>query len=522
MAITVEYLAIFRRSDTFCDSSSSFLRLVQVDSSIKVTRGEISYQGERVCEVKLADGEVADKKQRYFHLHFTWNGHPDADVDELERFTSLLKAIRGAVHQAGGQTETLWNDLSAHYARKAYPLIHEIENLMRRLIANFMLVTVGGQWADETLPKAVEDAVKNSMRKDYLNLLHTVDFIHLGEFLFTAYSKKTTQELHAKLADVKTADDAKALKDFIPQSNWERYFGKLVSCEDGYLKARWDKLYDLRCKVAHNALMTNHDLNEIERLVGDVKPKLLEAIAKLSKVNVPFEDAELVAENAARIVNATVGEFITHWQQLESAIATRVSARGKSKRVVYSGQELARLGVFDPSHLERYNEIRQLRNRVVHGSATELPVKMIRQSLPVLRELLDFLEAGYVKYLRGLSESDRRTVIDSRIADSCHDILESEAFISEAAITNATMYSIDEYEVQDIEFDDTDDECIIRLTFSASGEQLKDRVFCGDRITGVCETVCDAEGRIEYREIQAEVDDGDSGGEPELEEDYFS
>jgi hypothetical protein len=517
MAITIEYLAIFRRSDTFCDSSASFLQLLQVDSNIKVSRGDIKYQGERACGIQLSDGQVADKRQRYFHLHFTWNCDPDAAPQELERFTSLLKAVRSAVQQAGGETETLWDDLSAHYASKAYPLIHEIENLMRRLIVNFMLVTVGREWVDETLPKAVEDAVKSSKRKDYLNVLHTVDFIHLGEFLFTAYSKKTPQELYAKLKDVKSEEDAKALAQFIPQSNWKRYFGSLVSCDDGYLKARWDKLYDLRCKVAHNALMTKQDLDEIERLIGELKPKLQEAIGKLSKVKVPSEDAELVAESAARTVNATVGEFIACWQQLEAVISSRLSARGKTKRIIYSGQELCKLGILDPSRVERYDEIRQLRNGIVHGPSTELPVEVIRQSLRSLRELLACVEAGYVEYLRGLSDADRDTEIDLRIADSCQDILESEAFNSEAAITNAVNYSIDEYEVQDVDFDEDEKECNVKLTFTASGEQLEERMFCGDRITGECEVAFDAEGRIEYRDVQAEVDHGDDEDEPESE-----
>jgi hypothetical protein len=151
--------------------------------------------------------------------------------------------------------------------------------------------------------------LKNSKRKDYLNVLDTVDFVHLGEFLFTAYSKKTQQDLYAKLKDVKSEDDAKALQEFIPESNWKRYFGKLVSCEDGYLKARWERLYDLRCKVAHNALMSRSDLEDIEKLIGEVKPKLQEAIGKLSKVKVSAEDVEAVAESAARRVNATIGEL---------------------------------------------------------------------------------------------------------------------------------------------------------------------------------------------------------------------
>src|SRR5262249_41858369 len=186
-----------RRAGSFCDSAASFTRLLQVDSDIRVAGGEIHYQGERACSFLLSAGEVSGKKQRYFQLHFTWDGDPDADPEGLERFLALLKTVRGAVAQAGGETETLWDDLSAHYARKAYPLMHEIENLMRRLIAHFMLVTVGREWVQETLSRAVEEAVKNSKRKDYLNVLHTVDFIQLGELLLAPYWKKTPQDLYA-------------------------------------------------------------------------------------------------------------------------------------------------------------------------------------------------------------------------------------------------------------------------------------------------------------------------------------
>ncbi len=513
MAITIEYLAIFRRSDTFCDSAASFIRLLQVDSKIKVAGGEVGYEGQRACAFQLSDGEVAAKKQRYFHLHFTWDGDPGADTESLDRFNSLLKAVRGAVRQAGGETETLWDDLSAHYARKAYPLIHEIENLMRRLIANFMLVTVGREWAEETLSKAVEEAVRNSKRKDYLNVLDTVDFIHLGEFLFATYSKKTPQDLYAKIKEVKTEEDAKALQAFIPESNWKRYFGGLVNCEDGYLKARWEKLYELRCKVAHNALMVKADLDEIERLIGEIKPKLQEAIGKLSKVKVPAEDAEAVAENAARRVNATIGEFITCWQQLESEIGLRASAQGKPKKTIPPGDDLVKYGILDRSRADLYNEVRRTRNSIVHGPGSELPVETIKAALGKLQELLAFVESGYVEYLRSLSEAGRQEAVEAKIADTHHEIAGSDEFNSATAITNATDFSVDEYEIQDIDFDNG--ECVVKMTFSASGEQLEDKMHYGDRIVGDCEAVIDSDGRVEYREVHAEVDHGDDE-EPEF------
>ncbi|APW58668.1 HEPN domain-containing protein [Paludisphaera borealis] len=508
MPITIEYLAIFRQSDTFCDSAAGFIRLLQVDSKIRISGGDIWYEDQRACGFQLFDGEVPRKKQRYFHLRFTWDGDPDADSEALERLNSLLKTVRGAVRRAEGETETLWDDLSAHYARKAYPQIHEIESLMRQLIANFMLVTVGREWAIETLPKAVEDAVRNSKQKDYLNVLYTVDFIHLGEFLFTAYSKKTPQDMYAKLKDVKSEDDAKALQEFIPESNWKRYFGEFVTCEDGYLKARWERLYDLRCKVAHNALMTRSDLGDIEKLIGEVKPKLQEAIRKLSKVKVPAEDAEAVAESVARRVNATIGEFISDWQQLESAIERRAEAQGRPRRMQHSGEELVKLGILDRLMLDEYNKVRRLRNSIVHGPGSQIPLNTIEATLPILEELLVLVESGYIEYLLVLSEIDRYAAVDARIAETYHEIGDSDEFKSAIGEANANLFAVDEYDINDIGFPGY--ECVVALWFSASSEVAEANGINFDRIVGNCEAVIDSEGKVEYRDIHAEVDRGNA------------
>jgi hypothetical protein len=349
---------------------------------------------------------------------------------------------------------------------------------------------------EETLPKAVEDAVKNSKRKDYLNVLHTVDFIHLGDFLFALYSKKTPQDLYAKLKDVKTPDDAKALHEFIPESNWKRYFGGLVACEDLYLKSRWEKLYDLRCKVAHNALMTGKDLENVEKLIAEVKPKLLKAIDKLSTVKVPPEDAELVAESAARSVNATVGEFITCWQRFESAVTRRLASRGVPTRRVPTGQDLVRLRILEADQMEAFEDMRRLRNSIVHGPATGVPVETLQGCMAELHELVSAVEAGsYLDQLRRLSEKDRMAEVQSKIDDTMHEIIDTEAFSSAMAETNAAPWDVGECDVTDIQFDDENDTCVVRLMYNASGDQDPDKMYCGTEITGEAVAVIDSKAR---------------------------
>src|SRR5438105_577291 len=86
VSISVEYLAIFRRTDSFCDSVASFTRLLQVDSAIAVNNGYIRFYGEPTCTFQISGGSVAGKNQRYFQLRFTWDGDPDAAPAEMDRF----------------------------------------------------------------------------------------------------------------------------------------------------------------------------------------------------------------------------------------------------------------------------------------------------------------------------------------------------------------------------------------------------------------------------------------------------
>jgi len=68
LAATVDYLVIFPRTDSFCDTQQGFLRLIQLDSRVSVTSGDVRYEGKSVCECRLVHGEVAGREQRYFQV----------------------------------------------------------------------------------------------------------------------------------------------------------------------------------------------------------------------------------------------------------------------------------------------------------------------------------------------------------------------------------------------------------------------------------------------------------------------
>ncbi|HYX36241.1 MAG TPA: hypothetical protein VE954_24320 [Oligoflexus sp.] len=155
------------------------------------------------------------------------------------------------------------DDVSRYFAIKSYPMIHDIENLMRHLIANFMLITIGREWTKDTLPPDVEKILagkknrggQDQADKDYLDALYKLDFNHLGYILFDWYpNNKNVDDLYSKITKMKHMDELPSLQDHVPESNWNRYFKSIVPCEDSFLKSRWEKLYELRCKIAHNSL----------------------------------------------------------------------------------------------------------------------------------------------------------------------------------------------------------------------------------------------------------------------------
>jgi hypothetical protein len=264
--MVVEYLVIMPKRGSFCDSQEAFNKLLQADSAIVIKKKEIHYQNGFVCDYHTTTGEVSGKEQRYFQLRFTWAGGEDSPKEKVEEFSAFLRAVRGLVNRTDGQIETLWDDISVQYSRKAYPLISEIENLMRKLIANFMLISVGKEWVSETSPPEVEQAIQSSKRKDkdYVNVLHTVDFMHLATFLLKRYSKRPVEELYTKLKESSKFEELADLKTYVPQSNWQRYLSGLVSCEDGHLQKLWTDLYDLRCKVAHRPPKTENPMRRLD------------------------------------------------------------------------------------------------------------------------------------------------------------------------------------------------------------------------------------------------------------------
>lgn len=290
--INVEYLLILEGKDNFCSNNLTFDNFLMTNSDLSLKGSYIEYKELKVG-YKVQFEEMEDNK-RSIHVYFSCDNK--VDINQYEQF---LRVIRSIFYKISEDIHILRDDISFHYAKLAYPKIHQIENLMRKLITKFMIINVGLSWTDKHIPKEVKDAPGNLKEKSNVNYLYTLDFIQLSNILFKEYSPFNTSEL---LDKIKSSDDntdvpLTYLKKFVPASNWERYFSEIVDSEAEYLKNRWTKLYSFRNQVAHNNILSKEDYEKIDRYVTEIKEKLDKAIENIDKIKVSDDEKEIISRN---------------------------------------------------------------------------------------------------------------------------------------------------------------------------------------------------------------------------------
>ncbi len=331
MELITEYLIIIDKKEStshysLFDTAAKFNEyLTKNNSDIVINEGSITYKKNIICKYEIEAKPINDKEQRFFYLKIVFY----EDESKIDDYDSLLSLIRTKSNELTNKLFfTLSDGISSYYSNKAYPLIFDVENLMRKLISYFLLITDGAEWKETSLPSTTKDAIRKSKRQDLNNALYQLDFIDLSPILFTPYQSKDndTENLYKILKKTKKSEDLNLnqLKGFIPKSNWQRYFKDLVTCEDEQLKSRWKDLYDLRCNVAHNRGVTKNDFNEIEELVSEVTKPLNEAFNKRSEVVVSPEERNQLGINLRKAVESmNLSQFRLPMQQFGAALDER-------------------------------------------------------------------------------------------------------------------------------------------------------------------------------------------------------
>ncbi|MUJ39651.1 HEPN domain-containing protein [Aliivibrio fischeri] len=289
MSTEVNYLILFDKKNFQFSGTDTFIKLLNLLDGVTANHESISFKNSTFGFSLACEGDrFENHKTELFDLEIISNKN-EKDVENL---SLLLREIRIIVSNQKGTITPVFDGVSAFYAEKAYPHIHHIENLMRKLYSKFTLIKLGPQWVD-SIPSEVAKPQKKGCVSGS-NPLYDMDFITINDLLFKEHPiKEITSDVLKKIkAGSVSSED---IEPYIPTSNWTRYFSELVDCESNYLETRWKKLYDLRNKIAHNKLFTQSDLVDVKKITEDVKSKLLPALTKISTLEVTLIDGPSVS-----------------------------------------------------------------------------------------------------------------------------------------------------------------------------------------------------------------------------------
>lgn len=296
----IEFLVLVTNDDSFCNSKKAFIDFLKVDSLISITRQKLTYKrtpkSKPLITVKfrVETDNIPSNKERYFLIAL--ENTNDELVDEFSEVGNKIKQISKRINPESTVVNILWDDIGRHYAYKAYPLINDVENVMRKLISKFMLINVGMDWSKETIHPDLAKKIESFEEDDaHLNDLYKLDFINLSEVLFQKKRDISLDELDRVLLKTKFNDlDRSKILKYVPKSNWEKYFSSLLDENSQGLEKKWELLYKLRNKVAHNRFLTKEDFGKIKGLTSQVKAILSIAMNKLGEIDLDEEDREQI------------------------------------------------------------------------------------------------------------------------------------------------------------------------------------------------------------------------------------
>lgn len=292
---------------------------------------------------------------------------------------------------------------------------------MRKLIAKFMAISIGYDWSDASTPKEVLDSVRTENKKEKTNFLHEVDFIQLSNFLFKKYTKADANRFIDSLKD-KTDDEyirVGELKQYSPFTNWEKYFAKKVQCESEYLRTKWEKLYEYRCKIAHCRGISKPELAELTNISDDICQKIQAALDSIGDMHIEESEREELAENFSGMANKLAGEYIEKYNKLVHIVRTACElssndddSYGKHETNKTNIRMQARYlydnkGLIDKSTSDEIINLQTFRNKIVHQvgivSLSELELAENSTTLDAVIENLSSLKLEDITSKKGLN-----------------------------------------------------------------------------------------------------------------------
>lgn len=394
-----EYLVSVNNKENICTSKQAFDNFLMANKDIQIINEKIKYK-DFLYSYTNQENRIENTDVTYYHITIGLEKNEgEISQGDIDNYELLLRDIRTILLKITSEIEILWDDVSFYYSRKSYPLIYQIENLMRKLLTKFMLINVGTKWEKENIPSKIS---KSQNRGKEVNLgsgiLYKLDFIELSNFLFDEYALNKNIDNLKKETKGKESIPCSVIDEFLNKSNWERYFKDIVQVENEYFRKKWEELYEMRCKIAHNNMFTKTNYKTVEGIISDLMPSIETALLELDKIKVGDDVKERVTESFAIISTEYVGEFILEYNKLSSILMDMLAANnliedGRNNK--YSLSKTMNM-LLENSIIsdEEYKKIKLItfdRNKIVHEYNDNIDEENLKRGIKEIKSLVSEL-----------------------------------------------------------------------------------------------------------------------------------
>jgi hypothetical protein len=330
----LEYLIPIDNKKSNLSTIETFKHNLQVIDEIKINKKLLVFKNKIQFPFNISKGEITRTKNVFFELKIEID--EESDLNEVNDFIRKLKSI---LFKISPNMQILYDGVSKFYSIKAYPLIYEVENLMRKFLTKFMIANAGVDWIKNEVPDDLKNGNRNIQDKTFL---YNFDFIQLKSLLFSEKYNRNKEELISKIKSIKKESEIniEELKSLLPTSNWEKYFSKELKISSKDLSDKWEKLYDMRCIIAHNRTFSKDNYDTVEKLVDDLKTHISGALKNLDDVKVEsidfndfIQDVLIQLDNAAFI-------FIKKFQALMHKVNKKLDSIDVQKIYGHKLEEL--------------------------------------------------------------------------------------------------------------------------------------------------------------------------------------
>lgn len=414
-----EYLITFDSKDEICTNVEKFKNLLTAHAYISFGKKDVvSFNGKNF-PYQLAQGKLTDGSL-YYDLTLE-----SSDPVDQEIYKDLLREVRRICTKTSGrQIIVLHDGVGEEYCQLGYPIIYKTENLMRKLIAKFMAISIGYDWSEASTPKEVLDSVRIDGKKEKSNFLHEVDFIQLSNFLFKKYTKADSNRFIESLKEKTDEEIIKVgdLRQYSPFTNWEKYFATNVKCDSDYLRLKWDRLYEYRCKIAHCKGITKQDLDDLVAISKDICEKIQSALDSINDVHIEESEREELAENFTGTANKSAADFIEKYNKLANLIkiaceltsnendiygkhqTNKTNIRMQSQYLCFTK------GLLDKEYVELIKTAQTFRNKLVHSVGIfETSESELIKEMASVEMVIDFIGSLNPQSLEKLQGVDLRS-----------------------------------------------------------------------------------------------------------------